>query len=150
MRGQVLLTKLVGGREGERGRTTIERGEKEEEESFRERNSHFFLDFPTIGPSNPSETRGKVYPHCKSYAWVPVLWSFGNSGRYGSSSTWIFFVPKAIKMVLGVVRSEMTMDFGSKKWNRYLMRGVVLGQPMDWLGTIKNSPDLLVGPKLSM
>ena len=31
-----------------------------------------------------------------------------------------------------------------------LDEGVVLGQPMDWFGTVKNSPDLLVGPKLSM
>ena len=46
-----ILTKLVGRREGERGRTTIERGEKEEEESFRERSSHFSLDFSTIGPA---------------------------------------------------------------------------------------------------
>ena len=55
-----------------------------------------------------------------------------------------------MKMVLGVVRPEMAMDFGSKKWNRCLMRGVVLGQPTDWFGTVKNSPNLLVGPKLSM
>ena len=49
-----ILTKLDGIREGERGgggggRTTTERGEKEEEEGFRERSSHFSLDFPTIG-----------------------------------------------------------------------------------------------------
>ena len=70
-----ILTKLVGRREGERGEKT-ERGKKEEEESFRERISHFSLEFPTIGQSNPDETKGKVDPHCKSYAWVPVLWSF--------------------------------------------------------------------------
>ena len=28
--------------------------------------------------------------------------------------------------------------------------GAVLGQPTDWFGTVKNSPDLHVGPKLSM
>ena len=38
--------------------------------------SHLSLDFPTIGSSNPDETKDKVDPHCKSYAWVPVLWSF--------------------------------------------------------------------------
>ena len=56
-----------------------ERGK--EGESFRERESTFSLDFPTIDPLNPGETRGKVDPHCKSYAWVPVLWSFSNSER---------------------------------------------------------------------
>ena len=53
----------------------------EREKSFRERNSHFSLLFLAIGPSNLGETRDKVDPHCKSYAWVSVLWSFGNSGR---------------------------------------------------------------------
>ena len=28
--------------------------------------------------------------------------------------------------------------------------GVILGQPTDWFGTVKNSSDLLVGLKLSM
>ena len=55
-----------------------------------------------------------------------------------------------MKMVLGVVRLEMTMDFDSKKWNRCLMRGAVLGQPTNWFRTVKNSLDLFVGPKLSM
>ena len=53
----------------------------EREKSFRERNSHFSLLFLAIGPSNLGETRDKVDPHCKSYAWVSVLWSFDNSGR---------------------------------------------------------------------
>ena len=53
----------------------------ENERSFRERSSHFSLDFTVIGLSNSGKTRGKVDPHCKSYAWVPVLWSFDNSGR---------------------------------------------------------------------
>ena len=44
--------------------------------NFRVRSSHFFLDFPMIGLSNLDEPRGKVDPHYKSYAWVPVLWSF--------------------------------------------------------------------------
>ena len=59
-----------------------EKREKEgERKSFRERSSTFSLDFPAIGLSNSGETRGKVDPHCKSYAWVLVLWTFGNSGR---------------------------------------------------------------------
>ena len=61
----------------ERGRANGERRKR----SFRVRRSHFSLDFSTIGPSNPSETRGKVDPHFKSYVWLPILWSFGNFGR---------------------------------------------------------------------
>ena len=66
------------------GREGKERNRKEiwkEGESFKERESTLSLDISAIGRSNPGETRGKVDPHRKSYAWVPVLWSFGNSGR---------------------------------------------------------------------
>ena len=59
-----------GGRDGERKRR-----------DFRVRSPHLSLDFSAIGPSNLGETRGKVDPHCKSYAWVLVLWSFDNSER---------------------------------------------------------------------
>ena len=58
-----------------------EREREREEEDFRERESTFSLDFQAIGPSNPYETRGKVDPRCKGYAWVLVLWSFDNSER---------------------------------------------------------------------
>ena len=58
-------------RERERGRNR----------AFRVRSSHFSLHFPKIGSSNPCEIKGKVNPHCKSYAWVPVLWSFDKSER---------------------------------------------------------------------
>ena len=47
--------------------------EKEERVLERERESTFSLDFSTIGSSNPGKARGKVDPHCKGYAWVPVL-----------------------------------------------------------------------------
>ena len=59
------------GREKERK----ERGKRRMKGRFleRERESTFSLGFPMIGPSNPGETRDKVDPHCKSYAWVPVL-----------------------------------------------------------------------------
>ena len=79
MRGQVFLTKLdptgLGGKKGERKR------KREKEREFRERISTFSLDFLAINSSNPGETRGKVDPHCKSYAWVPVLWSLDKIGR---------------------------------------------------------------------
>ena len=52
-----------------------------EGKSFRERESTFSLDFPMIGLSNPGETRGKVDPHGKRYARVPILWNFDSSGR---------------------------------------------------------------------
>ena len=56
-------------------RGKIEREKKEEREkiNYRERDSTFFLDFPVIDPSNSGETRGKVDPHSKSYAWVPEV-----------------------------------------------------------------------------
>ena len=63
------------------GKMEREKKRKEKEREFRERDSTFSLNFPVIGPSNSDETRGKVDPRCKSYAWVPILWSFDNSGR---------------------------------------------------------------------
>ena len=40
-------------------------------------------------------------------------------------------------MVLGVVRSEMDIDFGSKEVEPMLYEGVVHGQPTYCLGTVK-------------
>ena len=66
-------TDLMGEKRGK-----IEREKKEERErrNSRERDSTFSLDFSVIGPSTSGKTKGKVDPHCKSYAWVLVLWSF--------------------------------------------------------------------------
>ena len=58
-----------------------EKGREKRGEGVRERDSTFSLDFSAIGASNPGEIRGKVDPHRKSYAWVPVLWSFDKSER---------------------------------------------------------------------
>ena len=55
-----------------RRRESKPRKEGEKRRYFRERVSTFSLDFPMIGPSNSDETRGKVDPHGKGYAWVPV------------------------------------------------------------------------------
>ena len=75
----VLLTQLD--RMGEK-RGKIEREKKEEKKKrILEREYTFSLDFLAISPSNPGEKRDNVDPHCKSYTWVPVLWSFDNSGR---------------------------------------------------------------------
>ena len=77
---------------GEKG-GKIEREKKEERERkiSRVRSSHFSLDFPTIRPAASGETRGKVDPRCKSYTWVPVLWSFNNSGGRGFLLLALFF-----------------------------------------------------------
>ena len=61
----------------------------------RVRSSHFSLEFPTIGPSNPGEPRGKVDPHCKSYAWVPVLWSFYKLREVGVFSYLFYSLAKS-------------------------------------------------------
>ena len=42
--------------------------EKEEKESFRERDTTFSLDFSAIGPVVLGGARGRVYPHCKGFA----------------------------------------------------------------------------------
>ena len=53
-------------------------------------------------------------------------------------------------MVLGVVRPEMATDFSSKEVEPMLMRGLSMDSPHTVFGTVKNSPDFLVGPKMSM
>ena len=55
------------GRGGKRGR---------ERESFRERDSTFSLNFPTIGTLVSSRARGRVQPHGKGFASRPELGSF--------------------------------------------------------------------------
>ena len=72
-----LLPIDLGGKKRERER------KREEEESFRERISHFSLEFPVIGPSNFDETRGKVDPYCTIHAWIPILWSFDKLWEVG-------------------------------------------------------------------
>ena len=84
-----------------------------------------------IGPSNPGEPRGKVAPHGKSYAWVPVLWSFDKLQKVWVFSYLVIYCLKAMTMVLGVVRPGRATDFDSTKWNRCMMRGAVHGQPKD-------------------
>ena len=66
-------------------------GKEEERETnggrggrVRVRSSYFSLDFQAIGPSNSCETRDKVDPPCKSYAWVPEVWSFDKLQEVGA------------------------------------------------------------------
>ena len=78
----ILLTQLdpiVWMGEKREKRERKEKGKRKEE--FRERDSTFSLNFPVIGPSILVGARREVAPHCKSYTWVPILWSFENSGR---------------------------------------------------------------------
>ena len=85
----ILLTQPdgMGKREGKR------KGKKEEK-VFRERVSNFSLDFLAIGPAVSGETRSKVGPHYKSYAWVPVLWSFDKLREVGVFSYLFYSLAK--------------------------------------------------------
>ena len=53
-------------------------------------------------------------------------------------------------MVMGVVRPEMATNFGSKEVEPMLMRGLSMESPHTIFGTVKNSPNFRVGPKMSM
>ena len=127
----ILLTQLDWG-EGKNER----REGKKEGVLERERESTFSLDFSVISPSNPGETRGKVDPHYKSYAWVPVLWSFDKLREIGVFSYLVISCLKIHEMVLGVVRPEMAMDSRFHEVEQMLDEGVVPGQPTDLFGTI--------------
>ena len=69
--------------------------------------------------------------------------------RFGQSRTdlKLEMVPLCYNCVLnyglGVVGSEMAMDFGSTKWNRCLVRGLPTDSPLHVFETVKNSPGLL-------
>ena len=41
-------------------------------------------------------------------------------------------------------------DFGSKEMESMLMRGLSMDSPQTFFGTVKNSTDFRVGPKMSM
>ena len=97
-----------------------------------------------IRPSNPDGPRDKVAPHGKSYAWIPVLWSFEKLREVGVFSYLVISCLKARKMVLGVVRPEMAMNFDSKEVESMLEEGVVHGQPLHCFGTFKNSLECLL------
>ena len=53
-------------------------------------------------------------------------------------------------VALGVVRPEMATDFRSKEVEPMLMRGLSMDSPHIVFGTVKNSPDFHIGPKISM
>ena len=73
----------------------------------------------------------------------PVLDSLG--------TVWVVCVIiYAINYGLGVVGQEMTLDFGSTKWNPCLVRGLSTDSPLLSLGLLKNSPVCMIGRKMSM
>ena len=90
-----ILTNLVGGGGGGGGGSEGERGtnreKRKKERGFLERDSNFSLNFPVIGPSNSGEATRKFGPHCKSYTWVPVLWSFDKLREVGVFSYLVYF-----------------------------------------------------------
>ena len=53
-------------------------------------------------------------------------------------------------VVLGVVRPEMAIDFGSKEVEPMLDEGAVHGQPTYYLGGLLKQSWLMVGLKLSI
>ena len=57
--------------------------------------STFSVGFPAIDPLNSDEISSKVDPHCKSYAWVPVLWSFDKLREVGVFSYLIYSLAKS-------------------------------------------------------
>ena len=71
---------------GERGEQIFENG------GFLERE----VDFPVFGPLDLFGLRNNVVLCGKGYAWAPVLGSFDNSKRYGSSPTWLFSVLRVL------------------------------------------------------
>ena len=92
----ILLTQLdptdwIGEKRGK-----IEREKKKEKEkrNSRERGSTFSLDFLVIDPLNFDETRGKVDPQCRSYVWVPEVWSFEKLREVGVFSYLIYSLTK--------------------------------------------------------
>ena len=77
-----------------------------------------------------------------------------NAGNLGHvlDSPWTICVAcviiYAINYYLGVIGPKMAMDFGSTKWNRCLVRGLPTDSPLHGCDTVKNSPSVLVGPKM--
>ena len=64
-----------------------------------------------------------------------------------SPETWVLDSPRtvcvacviiyALNYGLSVVGPKMAMDFGSTKWNRYLVRGLPTDSPLNRCGTVK-------------
>ena len=66
VRGQDLSTSWTKQWDGRKEKSKKERGRKRE--NFRERDSTFSLNFPTIGSAVSGGVRGRVHPHGKGFA----------------------------------------------------------------------------------
>ena len=79
VKGQALspswTKKWDGGKEKEQKEIGIKR------ESFRERDSTFSLNFPTIKPAVSGGARGRVQPHGKGFSLRPELGSFEKNSK---------------------------------------------------------------------
>ena len=64
-KGQALSPSWTKQWDGRKEKSIKERGRKRE--SFRERDSTFSLNFPTIGPTVSGRARGRVQPHGKGF-----------------------------------------------------------------------------------
>ena len=98
-------------------------------ERILERESTFSLDFPTIDPSNFGETKGKVDPHYKSYAWVPILWSFEKLWEVGVFSYLIYSLAKIHFKWLGRFEGLSGRSFGAKNLD-------LVAKSLDWFWTV--------------
>ena len=108
------------------------------ERDFRERSSTFSLKFPVIGPSNPSEPRGKVAPQGKNYAWVSILWSFDKLRKVGVFSYFDIPCLKSHENDFGCCEAGMTMNFGSKEVGSMLDEGgLSMDSPRTVMGLLK-------------
>ena len=66
--------------------------------------STFSLEFLVIEPSVLVGIRGEVNLRCKSYAWVPVLWSFDQIQKVGVFPTCSILWLRAILMDMDILR----------------------------------------------
>ena len=113
-----------------------ERGK--EGESFRERESTFSLDFSAINLSNPGEARGKVDPHCKSYARFFDIVEFRQLRVVRVFSYSVISCLKCHENGFGSCEAENDCVFRSQRnETECLMRGLSLDSPQHDSGLFK-------------
>ena len=99
-----------------------------------------------IDLSNPGEKRDKVDPHCKSYAWVPVLWSFNKLREVGVFFYLVISCLKGHENGFGCCEIRNGHGFRFQEMEPMLDEGDVHGQPTYYSRTIKKF-GLMVGVK---
>ena len=86
--------------EKEKGRKSSQVLREKERESFKERESTFSLNFPTIGPVVSGGARGRVHPHDKGFESRLKLRKFRQNPRGRSSPTLVTFYYKGCVVVV--------------------------------------------------